>query len=379
MSLGETLTAFLVRIQGELFPFLDTALGPLGVRHQRFVTVLGLANIETLVRSFQGGPGRPPCERAALARAFVAKAVFNLPTTTLLIEMLESDHTLRRLCGFLRAADMPSEATFSRAFAEFAKSALPTRLHAALIERTHADRLVGHISRDSTAIAARERPEQKPTPQPKPARKRGRPRRGEVRPPPEPRRLERQAGMSLDAMLADLPRCCDVGTKRHASGHQESWTGYKLHIDSADGQIPISCILTSASVHDSQVAIPLATLSAGRVTSLYDLMDSAYDVAEIRQHSRSLGHVPIIDTNPRKDAELKAELAGKALCQKRFGIVCAEQVRYRERSTAERVNSALKDQHGGRTLRVRGVEKAMCHLMFGVLCLTALQLVRLVS
>jgi len=31
-------------------------------------------------------------------------------------------------------------------------------------------------------------------------------------------------------------------------------------------------------LHDSQVAIPLATLTAGRVTSLYDLMDSAYDV-----------------------------------------------------------------------------------------------------
>jgi hypothetical protein len=379
VSLGETLTAFWIRLQGELFPVLDTELGPLGVRHQQFVTVLGLAGIETFVRSVQGGPGRPRCERAALARAFVAKAVFNFPTTALLIEMLRSDHRLRRLCGFMRAGEIPSEARFSRAFADFAKSALPSRLHAALIERTHADRLVGHISRDSTAIAARERPQPKSTPQPRPPRKRGRPRRGEVRPPPEPRRVERQITMSIEAMLADLPRGCDVGTKRNASGHQESWTGYKLHIDSADGQIPISCILTGASVHDSQVAIPLATLSAGRVTSLYDLMDSAYDVAEIRQHSRSLGHVPIIDGNPRKSAEMKAELAGRRACQKRFGIVCAEQMRYRERSTAERVNSALKDQHGGRTLRVRGAEKAMCHLMFGVLCLTALQLVRLVT
>lgn len=32
--------------------------------------------------------------------------------------------------------------------------------------------------------------------------------------------------------------------------------------------------LTAASVHDSQVAIPLATMTASRVTSLYDLMDS---------------------------------------------------------------------------------------------------------
>ncbi len=77
-------------------------------------------------------------------------------------------------------------------------------------------------------------------------------------------------------MLADLPRRCDTGIKRDAKGFQTRWTGYKLHIDTADGDIPISCVLTSASVHDSQVAIPLATLTAGRVTSLYDLMDSAY-------------------------------------------------------------------------------------------------------
>jgi hypothetical protein len=115
VSLGETLTAFWIRLQGELFPVLDTELGPLGVRHQQFVTVLGLAGIETFVRSVQGGPGRPRCERAALARAFVAKAVFNFPTTALLIEMLRSDHRLRRLCGFMRAGEIPSEATSPRA------------------------------------------------------------------------------------------------------------------------------------------------------------------------------------------------------------------------------------------------------------------------
>ena len=77
-----------------------------------------------------------------------------------------------------------------------------------------------------------------------------------------------------------------MGAKRNAKGFKETWIGYKLHIDTADGDIPISCVLTAASVHDSQVAIPLATITAGRVTILYDLMDSAYDVAAIKQHSR---------------------------------------------------------------------------------------------
>jgi len=48
-------------------------------------------------------------------------------------------------------------------------------------------------------------------------------------------------------------------------------------LDVADGQIPISCLLTSASLHDSQVAIPLATLTATRVTSLYDSLRANID------------------------------------------------------------------------------------------------------
>jgi hypothetical protein len=185
--------------------------------------------------------------------------------------------------------------------------------------------------------------------------------------------------MTLAAMLADLPRACDVGAKRNAKGYQETWTGYKLHIDTADGEIPISCVLTGASVHDSQVAIPLATITAGRVTNLYDLMDSAYDVAAIKQHSRDLNHVPIIDINPRATPGLKQELADEAKRLRRVGHRMAEQVRYGERSTAERVNGGLKDNHGGRTVRVRGPDKVMCHLMFGILSFTVLQLVRLVT
>ena len=182
----------------------------------------------------------------------------------------------------------------------------------ALISKTPTrHRLVGHIARDSTAIEAREKPAKsdKPAAEPKPKPKRGRPRKGELRPPPPPSRIERQRGMTLAAMLADLPRACDVGAKRNAKGFSETWIGYKLHIDTADGEIPISCVLTAASLHDSQVAIPLATITAGRVTNLYDLMDSAYDVAAIKQHSRDLNHVPIIDINPRATPGLKQELA----------------------------------------------------------------------
>ena len=103
----------------------------------------------------------------------------------------------------------------------------------------------------------------KPKQPAKPKRKRGRPRKGEERPPKEPTRLQRQQAMTLPEMLDDLPQACDVGTKRNAKGYKESWIGYKLHIDAGDGGIPLSCILTSASVNDSQVAIPLATHERG--------------------------------------------------------------------------------------------------------------------
>ena len=155
--------------------------------------------------------------------------------------------------------------------------------------------------------------------------------------------------------------------------------GYKLHLDAADGGIPLSCMLTSASLHDSQVAIPLATMTAQRVTNLYDLMDSAYDAPEIRANSESLGQVPIIDLNPRRNAALKRELRQEAQARRSAGHETAEDLRYRERTTVERVNGRLKDEFGARHIRVRGHGKVLCHLMFGVLALTVDQLLRLLN
>ncbi len=175
-------------------------------------------------------------------------------------------------------------------------------------------------------------------------------------------------------MLDELPTACDVGTKKNSKGYKTSWTGYKLHIDSADGGIPISCVLTSASTHDSQVAIPLAMISHQRVTNLYDLMDAAYDAPQIHDISRQLGHVALIDRNPRRDKALKDEIHAEKKRKRIIGHHSADTIRYRERSTVERVNGRLKDEFGGRVVRVRGNAKVMCHLMFGILALTVNQM-----
>jgi transposase len=376
--LRDTLSQTWLNIQSSLFPWLSEELGPLTAKQQELVTTLEVVRIEEFIYSSRGFPGRPPQDRTAIARAFVAKMVYNMPTTRALLDRLETDIALRRICGWERKNDVPDEWTFSRAFAEFSESRLPERVHEAFISKSYEGEIVGHNSRDATAIEAREKPLKK-EPIEKVAAKRGRPKQGEERIKPLTR-IEKQAnGMSLADMLNDLPKACDVGTKKNSKGYKESWTGYKLHFDVADGGIPISVILTSASTHDSQVAIPLAKMSSDRVINLYDVMDSAYDVPQIHDMSRQLGHIPLIDVNPRRNQVLKKEITAENDRCQLVGHKTAEAIRYNERSTVERVNARLKDEFGGRVVRVRGHAKVMCHLMFGVLALTANQMLILVT
>ena len=182
---------------------------------------------------FGAGPGRPTKNRASLAHAFLAKAVFDLSTTRALIERLQEDEKMRRLCGWTSVRAIPSEATFSRAFAEF----------------------------------------------------------------------------------AETPR---------------------------------------------QASIPLAMMTSKRVRSLYHLMDSAYDAREIRDHILSLGHVAIIDTNPRRSAGRKQEKAREANARRSIGYTRPEIRRYAERTTVERVNGRLKDDFGARHLRACGAMPRPC-------------------
>src|SRR5208282_861602 len=305
-------------IQGYLFPWLREEVDPITEALGRLVMTLDVIGLEAFVPEPPRGAGRPPDDRRTLARAFVAKAVLGVPTTTALIE-----------------------------------------------------RLVGVIARDATEIEAREKPvktepnDKKQDPPPpdgaQPTRKRGRPRKDEERPKPEPTRLERQTTQNLDQMLADLPTACDVGSKKNSKGYKETWIGYKLHLDVACGQIPVSCVLTSASVHDSQVAIPLMTMTSARVSYLYDLMDAAYDAAAIHDHSKALGHAPIIDRNFRAQHQAKAERAKEVERMKLIHMPDPDDVIFNFRTLAERVNARLKDEFGARSVRVRGAIKVKCH------------------
>jgi hypothetical protein len=353
-------------IQEDLFPRLREYLDdPLTEKQKDLIMILEVVEIEKYVAHLNDSwTGRPPEDRCALARSFVAKAVYNLDNTRMLIDLLHNMPPLRKICGFVRRNDIPSESTFSRAFAEFALSELGDAVHAAMVDTHLSDELIGHVARDATAIEGNEKPLKKERKKGTP-KKRGRPKKGEVREPMQEKRLLIQVNQTPSEALKDIPVSCDVGTKKNSKGYKETWIGYKLHLDTACNGLPLTAVLTSASLHDSQVAIPMMKLTAQKVTSLYDLMDAAYDAESIHQVSRSLGHVPIIDKNPRRGPVLP--------------MAPAEALRYNGRTVAEHSNGRLKEEFGGRHVKVRGDKKVKLHLMFGVIALFADQLLRLTS
>ena len=364
MKLKEKVSWLMGTVQRTLFPHLEDCLdSPLTAQEKRLVKILELVQIEKYVSrsASRQWRGRPIKEREAIARSFVAKAVLRYPHTRSLMHALRTTATLRALCGFATRRDVPSESTFSRAFAEFAASGLATVVHDALVQEHLSTALIGHVSRDATAIQGREKPVKK-VKQAKAPRKKGRPAKGAQREPTEPKRLDVQRRQSAQDAIALLPTACDRGVKKNAKGYTETWNGFKLHVDVNDLGLPLSAILTSASVHDSQVAIPLMKLTSSKVTSCYDLMDAAYDASQIWEQSRALGHVPIIDRNPRGGTVVP--------------MAPHEAQRYNERTASERFNSRLKEEFGGRNVMVRGAGKVMIHLMFGVVALFADQLLK---
>jgi hypothetical protein len=363
--MNPTLSQIWFNIQETLFPHMEEEVGHLTPKLLQVIQILEIVRVEDYVNTYFGCVGRPRDHRQEIARAFVAKAILTMPTTAMLIERLQIDKSLRRICGFGSLKELPSESTFSRAFKEFSDQGFPSFVHKALILASKSTELIGHVSRDSTEIEAREKPKIKEkTRKKKRSQKRGRPKKGEQRPKKEPTVLERQQSMSYEELMNSFSTKCDVGCKKNSKGNTEVWIGYKLHLDVIDGDIPVSSLLSSASVHDSQVAIPLAEVTHRRITNFYDLMDAAYDSPIIRAHSRSLGHIDIIDHNPRRREKIQFDPAKK--------------VRYNQRSSVERVNGRLKDDFGGRYVRVKGPAKVFAHLMFAVLALTADQLLRLV-
>lgn len=356
-------------MQMTLFPMLEEEKIELSDKMKEFLRVIEVVQPARFLNSLLlwSGLGRPMIDRENIIRSFILKSVYNLSSTKMLIETLENSLNLCRLCGWESTRQVPSAATFSRAFDVLAKTQLVSAMHEAVVSENYTDKLVGHSSTDSTEIIGREKACRIAEKKPKIKKKRGRKSKAEKEAAElaeiaevDTPRLHVQAKRSLEENLADLPQGGDWGCKRNSKGKTECWCGYKFHITGGDGDVPLATVLTSASVHDSQVAIPMMQMTSQRVTYLYDLMDAAYDAGKIKEASKMLGHVPIIDPNPRRGEVIPLEPAMEK--------------RYNERTSVERINSNLKDNYGGRNVRVKGHWKVLCHLMFGILAITVKQL-----
>ena len=101
--------------------------------------------------------------------------------------------------------------------------------------------------------------------------------------------------------------------------------------------------------------------------------------SRIWAHCILLGHKPIIDVNPRRSVEMQEALKQEKKARRTLGLVFPEERRYVERSGVRGGSmGASKDEFGGRHVRVRGCDKVLAHLMFGMTVLTASQLMRLI-
>jgi transposase len=222
-SLLQFLNTFSHLLQTTLFPAIEENLGALTEPHRAVLETLGLLQMDRFVETNRRR-GRPAHSRANILRAFVAKAVLGMPHTRALLDRLQSDAALRQICGWGSVSSVPDETVFSRVFAEFAATEVPQRVHTALIQRSYAEQMVGHISRDSTAIAAREKDQSKNKP------KHQRASRSKSRTPEQMTRIERQClpETTIEQMMVDLPRLCDKGCKNDSKGLPSYWIGYKL-------------------------------------------------------------------------------------------------------------------------------------------------------
>jgi len=373
----------ILNLEKTLFPALkeELRLEELSSKEQKLIKILDFAQIEKNITVVS--ITNTPKDRVEIARAFIAKSVYNIQTTRDLIERLYRDRTLRVICGWRYKSDIPSESKFSRVFKELSDMKIAQKTHKQFVKEYLSEEIFFYNAIDSTKIPLREKPVKMQREKPKP-KKRGRPRKGESREPKKPTILEQQQKLgTVEEKLSLVSTRCSVGKKQNSKGNYETWIGGKLHISVVDGDIPITAFYSGANVHDSSVALPLMQETTKRVNYLYDLQDAGYDADIIRRFSYKLGHRPIIDINPKNSKELKAKLKLQKEEIKKFKFLnlaqSSDEHHYNQRSMVERVNKYLKDDFGCKTIYYKGAVKVASVLAFGILSICIHQSLQLVT
>ena len=373
-------------LENSLFPELKESLRieEFSNKESKLIKILDFAEIEKFVNTTS--LTNPPQDREQIARSFVAKSVYNFQTTRDLIDRLHIDRTLRILCGWRYKNDIPSESTFSRAFKELSELEIAKKTHERFIAEYLSKKTFFYNASDATKISLKEKPVKIEKSKPKP-KKRGRPKKGEIKEPKEPTILQQQKELqTVEEKLSLVSTNCGVGIKQNSKGYKETWIGGKLHISAVDGDIPITAFYSGANVHDSSVALPLMQETSKRVDYFYDLQDAGYDANIIREFSIQLGHRPIIDINPKNSQVLRDKIElmkDEKMKFKHLGLMPSiemkEDIHYNQRSMVERVNKYLKDDFGCNTIFYQGATKVASVLAFGILSVCIHQSLKLVT
>ena len=372
-----------INLENSLFPQLKESLRieEFSSKESKLVKILDFAEIEKNITVVS--ITNTPKDREQIARAFIAKSVYNFQTTRDLIDRLHIDRTLRILCGWRYKTDIPSESKFSRVFKELSQMQIAQKTHEKFIEEYLSEKIFFYNATDATKIPLRQKPVKVEKEKPKP-KKKGRPKQGEIREPVKPTILQKQKELqTVEEKLSLVSQKCGVGIKQNSKGNREVWIGGKLHISVVDGDIPVTAFYSGANVHDSSVALPLMQETSKRVNYLYDLQDAGYDADIIREFSFKLRHRPIIDINPKNSKELKAKIELISHEKKTFKYLNqhlnCEETHYNQRSMVERVNKYLKDDFGCDKIYYQGATKVASVLAFGILSICIHQSLQLVT
>ncbi len=218
-----------IYIYSSLFPELKEQFGTLSSKEQKLIKILDFAQIENNITVVK--ITNTPKDREEMARAFIAKSAYNMQTTRDLIDRLKTDRTLRVLCRWRYANDIPSEAKFSRVFDELSELKNAEKTHRQFIQEYLSDALLHYNASDATAIPLRKKPAKKLKVEPKTKQKPGRQKKGGKVEPKKPKIMQQQKEMkNAKDMCTLLSKDCGVGIKINAKGNTEKWIGGKLHI-----------------------------------------------------------------------------------------------------------------------------------------------------
>ena len=272
--------------------------------------------------------GRPGYTLLDVLAVHAVKLYFQERTLSAARERLLSSINLRTIVGMWK---VPSLAVISRKTDELIEIVDFSSLIASVCSSFYKDRLVCHLSIDSTIVEAREKPVKTGKPQVK--RKRGRKMKGLQEQTIAGKKEMQYSFMEngdVEEFLSTLEHRCSVTGKKNSKGNMEWFIGYKAHLAVDDCGIVVAHHVTGACVHDSQVAIPLMRMAEGRCDFLYALMDGGYTSRRIEDFASSIGKVPIINKHADRSGHKEEMDPAKAW-------------RYRSRTTVERTNSELKE------------------------------------